>query len=55
MLKAEQKRETEREMRARIRLYRTGQESISRRLSELDMSLSQYVRLLIREDIGVRV
>ena len=44
-----------REMRARVRFDRTGQDSISRRLNELDMNLSDYVRHLVQRDIGVYV
>lgn len=45
----------EREMRARIRFDRSGQESISRRLEEMEMNLSDYVRHLVQKDIGVYV
>ena len=44
-----------REMRVRIAFHRSGQEAIRQRLDELDMSISDYVRMLVREDVGVYV
>jgi len=43
-----------REMRPRIRMGRWAQPSINRRLEELDMDLSEYIRWLISNDIGVK-
>lgn len=44
-----------REMRGRVRFHRSGQESISRRLDEMEMNLSDYLRHLVQRDIGVYV
>jgi len=44
-----------REMRPRIRMGRWAQPSINRRLEELDMSISDYIRWLVEKDIGVKV
>lgn len=44
-----------REMRTRVRFDRSGRESINRRLDEMDMSLSDYLRHLVQKDIGVYV
>ena len=43
-----------REMRPRIRMGRWAQPSINRRLEELDMCISDYIRWLIERDIGVK-
>jgi len=39
----------------RVRLKKSSFESVETRLSELEMNLSDYVRELIRADIGVNV
>jgi hypothetical protein len=44
-----------REMRPRIRMGRWAQPSINRRLEELNMDLSEYIRWLVEKDIGVKV
>jgi len=45
----------DREMRTRVRFDRSGRESINRRLDEMGMSLSDYLRHLVQKDIGVYV
>ena len=44
-----------RESRARVRFHRSGMPSVSRRLEEMDMSMSDYLRHLVQKDIGVFV
>ena len=41
--------------RSRIYFYESAQPSINRRLEEVNMSFSDYIRWLVEKDIGVKV
>lgn len=44
-----------RAMRMKILMHDSARFSLASRLQELDMSMSDYLRLLVQKDIGVKV
>ena len=54
-LNRSERRQDDRQKRSRIYFHESAQPSINRRLDEMEMSFSDYVRRLVQRDIGVYV